>query len=396
MAEQLAVLELAAPVFPKTGDRWPEYKRRVEEKLRPVRERAAHLLGRVFQPLYAANAIHGRLRAEHLREIRSGALSPSVRLLEWSLEVEAGQIANVARHIGWAPPAPETAGLSGQGVRVAVLDSGIDTSHPFLRVADSVSTCEEEIHCAGRHGTFCAGVIASRHPHYRGIASEVDLINVKTSRADGATTAAYLAKGIDEALDRRADVLSMSCGLNQNDHCWECLDGHCLLCRAVDHAVACGAVVVAAAGNLHRRTAEPGARLRTELLCPAQARSALTVGAVESLSFPKLYGRSSYGPTAYGLQKPDLVAPGGGVRSTVPVLPGEKRDSALFKRESGTSVAAAVVAGAVALLIEKRRREGRGWTPEEIREELLSQHVRRLEGEPPEAVGAGGLDLSGL
>jgi subtilisin family serine protease len=117
------------------------------------------------------------------------------------------------------------------------------------------------------------------------------------------------------------------------------------------------------------------------------------VGALESLSFPKLYGPSSHGPTAYGLQKPDLVAPGGGVLSTVPAVPGEQRDSALFKRESGSSVAAAVVAGAVAVLIEKRRREGKSWVPEEIREELLSLHVRRLDGQPPEAVGAGGLDL---
>jgi serine protease AprX len=180
--------------------------------------------------------------------------------------------------------------------------------------------------------------------------------------------------------------------LNQSDHQWECPDGHCLLCRAVDHAVACGAIVVAAAGNLHRRTAE--SRPPTELLCPAQARSALTVGAVESLSFPKLYNPSSRGPTAYDQPKPNLVAPGGGVLSTVPAIPGEQRDSALFKRESGTSVASAVVAGAVALLIEKRQREGKAWTPEEIHEELLSRYVRRLAGQPPEAVG--GLDLSAL
>ena len=390
------MLELAAPVVPRHGVRWPEYKQQVEEKLRPGRERVSHLFGLALHPLYAANAIYGRLTSEHLREIRRGALGPSLRLLEWNLEVEAGQIANVARHIGWAPPRSETAGLSGQGVRVAVLDSGIDLNHPFLRVADAVSTCEEDVHHAGRHGTFCAGVIASRHPHYRGIAAEVDLINVKTSRSDGVTTAASLAKGIDEALDRRADVLSMSCGLNQSDHQWKCLDGYCLLCGAVDHAVACGAVVVAAAGNLHRRTVDPSNRPRTELLCPAQARSALTVGAMESLTFPKLYGRSSHGPTAYGLLKPDLVAPGGGVLSTVPAVSGEQRDSALFKRESGTSVAAAVVAGAVALLIEKRRREGKSWTPEGIREELLSRHVRRLDGQPPEAVGAGGMDLAGL
>jgi subtilisin family serine protease len=122
---------------------------------------------------------------------------------------------------------------------------------------------------------------------------------------------------------------------------------------------------------------------------------------VEKISFPRLYGPSSRGPTAYGLQKPDLVAPGGDVLSTVPVPAGHERDDPsamfrLFSRESGTSVASAVVAGAVALLIEKRTREGREWTPEDIREELLTRFVRPIDGAPLEAVGAGCLDLSGL
>jgi subtilisin family serine protease len=169
----------------------------------------------------------------------------------------------------------------------------------------------------------------------------------------------------------------------------------------VDNAVSCGALVVTAAGNLHRRRADPATRPRTELLCPAQARKALTVGAVEKISFPRLYASSSRGPTAYGLQKPDLVAPGGDVLSTVPVPAGHEQDdpSALFRlfsRESGTSVASAVVAGAVALLIERRAREGKEWTPEEVREELLTRFVRPLAGAPLEAVGAGCLELAGL
>jgi serine protease AprX len=112
-----------------------------------------------------------------------------------------------------------------------------------------------------------------------------------------------------------------------------------------------------------------------------------------------MYGPSSRGPTAYGLPKPDLVAPGVDVISTVPV-PAEEGERDLFKlfgAGSGTSVATAMVAGAVALLIEERRRAGADdWTPEEIRNELLTRCVRRLDGEPPEAVGAGCLDLSCL
>jgi serine protease AprX len=397
--DELALFELAAPVSPRPGERWPDYKRKVEEKLGPVLERATHFLGLTPRPLLAANGFYGRINPEQLQELRRGVIDPSVRWIDWSREVDAGQIAIVAQRIGWERPAPKP--FSGRGVRVAVLDSGIDTAHPFLHVTESVSTCEESVQPPGRHGTFCAGVIASRHPQYIGIAPAVDLLNIKTSRADGLTTPAYLAQGIDEALDRRADVLSLSCGLNQSNHRWQCLDGHCLLCRAVDNAVACGAVVVTAAGNLHRRRIDPATRPRTELLCPAEARKALAVGAVEKISFPKLYRPSSRGPTAYGLPKPDLVAPGGDVLSTVPVPAGRERADPsslfhLFGRESGTSVASAVVAGAVALLIEERTREGREWTPEDIRGELLMRFVRRLDGAPPEAVGAGCLDLSEL
>lgn len=401
-ADELALFELTVPVSPRPGERWPDYKRKVEEKLSPGLERATHFLGLTPQLLFAAGGFYAKVTSEQLRELRRAGLGPSVRPIDWNLEggVDAGQIAVVAQRIGWErPDAPKP--YTGHGVRVAVLDSGIDTTHPLLRVTESVSTCGEGIGSPGRHGTFCAGVVASRHPQYAGIAPAVDLLNIKIARSDGVTNPAYLAQGIDEALDRRADVLSMSCGLNQADHRWHCLDGRCLLCRAVDNAVTCGALVVTAAGNLHRRHADPSTRPRTELLCPAQARQALTVGAVGKLSFPKLYPPSSRGPTADGRQKPDLVAPGGDVLSTVLVPAGHEQDDAsslfhLFRRESGTSVASAVVAGAVALLIEKRKRDGEEWTPEDIREELLTRFVRPIEGAPKEAVGEGYLDLSGL
>ena len=82
--------------------------------------------------------------------------------------------------------------------------------------------------------------------------------------------------------------------------------------------------------------------------------------------------------------------------STVPVSSAGAPQSAFasFSLGSGTSVASAMVAGAVALLIEKKRRAGRDWTPAEIKSELLTRCVRRLDHEPTEAVGAGCLDLS--
>ena len=291
--------------------------------------------------------------------------------------------------------------LSGHGATVAVLDSGVDVSHPFLNVADAVSTCPESIEVPGRHGTHCAGIIASQNGEHPGLAPSVRLLDIKVADADGITSPGWLAQGIDEALDRGADILSISFGLNRfprtspGGHGWICTDGYCVLCRAVDYATDCGTLVVAAAGNGHLRAQalrRAGLDLPagTELLCPGQARGALTVGALDKAPFARhLYPLSSRGPASHGGLKPDLVAPGVDVISTAP-SPG------LFGYGSGTSVAAAVVSGALALLVEKRRAQGLHCSPAEIRAELLHQYVRPLESIGSDAAGAGMLDLSRL
>ena len=175
------------------------------------------------------------------------------------------------------------ADLTGEGVRVAVLDSGIDGRHPFLQVDEAVSTCLEPSHIPGRHGTFCAGVIAAIHPHYWGIAPRASILDIKVARSDGLTTPEFLVRGIDEAMKRGAHVLSISLGLGRSSQGWVCPDGDCILCRAADDAVRCGAVIVAAAGNQHRERSGKGMQ-ETELLCPGHARDALAVGAVEQVA----------------------------------------------------------------------------------------------------------------
>jgi subtilisin family serine protease len=169
----------------------------------------------------------------------------------------------------------------------------------------------------------------------------------------------------------------------------------------VDTASLCGALVVAAAGNEHlqaralRRSA-PQSHLDTELLCPAQARGAITVGAIAKEPTEALYSASSRGPTSYGLDKPELLAPGVDVTSTIPAPAGESTLFNSFGVASGTSVAAAVVAGAVALLIERRRATDRPWSPQEIRGELLAQCTRPLSGPSFPCGPARTLDLASL
>lgn len=394
------------PPHPEEG--WTGYRRRIAERLDPVRLEVLRRLGLNLQPLFAANALHGPAPDDALRELRSGALGTEFSLVEWGELLPGAQMDDVVLEIGLPSAFEIPRALSGRGVTVAVLDSGVDARHPYLEVVDAVSTCPEPSGVPGRHGTHCAGIIASRTGEHPGVAPDVRLLDIKVADADGITSPGWLAQGIDEALDRGADILSISFGLNRfpktspDGHGWVCDDGRCVLCRAVDHATACGALVVAAVGNGHLRAQalrRQGWDLPdgTELLCPARARGALAVGALDKAPFAgRLYPPSSRGPACQDVLKPDLVAPGVDVISTVPLPAGEREPSAFgsFGYGSGTSVAAAVVSGALALLVERRRAQGLPCSPAEIRDELLHQYVRPLESIRPDTTGAGMLDLS--
>ena len=410
------ILGLLRPVLlvlpassPKLGEGWNRYRRRMEERLTPVRRQVAAVTGVALEPLVAANALHGWASDDQVSEIQRVRLGTEVELVDWGCEMY-GEQAGVLRGVGLGEDSCVAGKHAGNGVTVAVLDSGIDARHIFLTVAGAVSTCPEPSGTPGWHGTHCAGVIASKSPKYPGIAPGVRLLDIKVACADGVTSPGWLAHGIDAALDAGADVLSISFGINHfsprtsNGHGWSCPEGSCLLCRAADHATACGAVVIAAAGNEHLRVQalrEDGRPLppNAELLCPGQAKSVLTIGAVEKVQTARLYPPSSRGFACPRFTKPDLVAHGVDIMSTVPVPEHEPPYSSLelYGLSSGTSVATAMVAGAVALLIERYRSAGLTWTPARIRRELLSHCVPLFHDEESrEAYGAGRLDLSSL
>lgn len=126
-------------------------------------------------------------------------------------------------------------------------------------------------------------------------------------------------------------------------------DGACVLCSAVDNAVAAGVVVVAAAGN---DGADSTATYDTHVNCPGLAAGAITVGASEDKK--SVFVISSIGPTPSGRRKPDLVAPGVGIVTCRAPGTGLGRPlNADFTRVDGTSSATAYVAGVVALMMHK-------------------------------------------
>ena len=130
---------------------------------------------------------------------------------------------------------------------VAVVDSGIDASHPDLRGALvagwNALTNTSDTHDDNGHGTLVAGVIAARSNNRAGIAgycSSCSIMPVKVLDASGQGSGAVIAAGIDWAVAHRATVVNMSITLDQPDSAVQ---------AAVASAVAHGVLVVAASGN---------------------------------------------------------------------------------------------------------------------------------------------------
>ncbi|MFT0868465.1 S8 family serine peptidase [Pseudomonas sp. CAM1A] len=387
----------------RAGESWLEFKERFDHEVSPFKDAVS---GGKARSLYLAGSLAAAFKPERLKDI---AQLTEVDLIELDPVVNPTLMDDATIDVGLDNFRNQHGPLTGAGVRVAVLDSGIDMRHPFLAVADSVSTCGEDYLIPGYHGTHCAGSIASRDPIYRGIAPDVELINVKVLRQDGSGQHTSILQGVDAALDRQADIISMSLGFNHlpawadGGHGWACADGHCPLCTAVDNASMFGAIVCVAAGNEHMRAEALrrmgyGSAFDTEVACPGHSRSAITVGAITKRTFlPAEF--SSRGPTAYGLEKPDLVAPGVNIMSTIPaprmpdgsLAQGASR-SDLFGRLSGTSMATPIVAGVAALVLQHRRLKNLSTSGPAMRKAILSAVTSMAL--PVNVVGAGRINLA--
>lgn len=235
-----------------------------------------------------------------------------------------------------------------ENATVAVVDSGIDDRHPDLqgRVVDRIDfTGEEPTHPEtgtdeGRHGTYIAGAVAgsgaASDGEYAGVAPNASLVDVRIMEESGygSADAATIDSAIEYAVEEAdADVILLS--LNSIGADPEVIESR--VEWAIDH----GVVVVASAGN--------DGQLRS-ITTPGTTPGAITVGASDGNG--RLLNRSARGPTADGAFKPELVAPG--ERITVPRAgyTGTGDSGQAYARVTGTSIAAATVAGAGARLLE--------------------------------------------
>jgi len=238
-------------------------------------------------------------------------------------------------------------GFTGQGVRVAVLDTGADFHHPDLvgqvveRADFSVEGGDAVDHFG--HGTHVAATIAGTGAasggERRGVAPDADLLVGKVLGDDGSGSDAQVIAGMEWAA-ARADVVNMSLGG------WDLSDGSDPLSQAVDALTKqYGTLFVVAAGN---DGPTPG-----WVSAPAAAASALTVGAVDDSD--TIASFSSRGPLINTrAAKPELVAPG------VDILAARAEGTTMgtpldaqYTAASGTSMASPHAAGAAALLVQR-------------------------------------------
>lgn len=269
------------------------------------------------------------------------------------------------------------AGVTGTGVTIAVVDTGIDPDHPDLtgRVAEMVDFTGEGARDNNGHGTHCAGIAAgsgeASDGTYRGVAPGATLLGAKVLRGSGTGRMSDVMAGVEWAVDEGADVISLSLG--SPGPC----DGTDALSVTCDAAVDLGVVICAAAGN-----DGPSGRVGS----PGCARNVITIGASDDDD--RVASFSSRGPTGDGRIKPDVVFPGVNIvaaRADGTGM-GRPRDDT-YTEASGTSMATPHAAGAAALLLEAEP----SLAPAQIKEYFTGAAID-LELEP-NTQGAGRVDV---
>ncbi|MGW3248733.1 S8 family peptidase [Streptomyces sp. NPDC001070] len=262
-------------------------------------------------------------------------------------------------------PEAWAAGFDGTGSRIAVLDTGVDTTHPDLAgkvVAEHNFSDSPDMDDHYGHGThvasIAAGTGAKSDGKYKGVAPGARILDGKVLGDHGSGSMSQIIAGMEWAVAEKADVVNLSLGTYDSPEIDPAEE-------AVNRLSAeSGTLFVIAAGN----NGEQGAGT---IGSPGSADAALTVGAVDKQD--KLAPFSSTGPRVgdSGI-KPDLTAPGVAIGAAAahdsimgdvgaPVADG-------YVALSGTSMATPHVAGAAAILAQQHP----DWTGAEIKEALVS------------------------
>ncbi len=237
--------------------------------------------------------------------------------------------------------------ITGKDINIAILDTGIDYTHPdllnnYIDGYDFVNNDNDPMDDHG-HGTHCAGIIAgtgvNSNYEYIGVAPDVNLYAYKVLDSQGSGDLNNYIAGLEAAVDPdrdgdpsdHVDIISISFGTEKPGSPDD------IFSFKADEIVDLGIVVVAAAGNYGPDTnsiASPGCSLKT-----------ITVGSIDKNGL--ISESSSRGPVVLNdstFIKPDIVAPGVGIKSTFP--------GGGYVVMSGSSMACPHVAGVAALVLQ--------------------------------------------
>lgn len=357
-----------------------------------------------------------KVRVSRIRELASSPLIKHIgdgeaRVVACSGGNVAANVATIGANTTWA-----TYGVNGSGITIAILDTGIDKTHPDLDDLDDDPNTDDPKVIANvsfvpgedsedyeGHGTSCAGLaagtgFASNGTHV-GAAPGAKLVNVKVLDSVGHGDESWLIEGINWVIANASEfnikVVSMSLQFVYRDPYDE---GTSEICLAADDAVANGLVVCAAEGNPEWQDFEESCypdriRIKSNLYCvrppasPAAAFNVISVGGSEDKNtstisddtmwiqpaviptVPPHYYRlihSRAGPTGDLRAKPDVVAPAANIISCNNDW--ENESDPYTPPYNGTSYATPLVAGAAALLLEQHP----DWLPASVKEAFKS------------------------
>lgn len=258
-------------------------------------------------------------------------------------------------------------------ILVAIVDTGVDLGHEALK--DSLTLGKDLIDGKGKakddngHGTFLAGIVVARgSDKVSGIAPDCRIIPIKALDRFGIGSSALLAEGIVEAVVAKARVILVGSGTYRKSKTLE---------KAVDYAWSTGSIVVAPAGNDKKE----------DPFYPAAYEKCIAVAAVDKMD--KKASFSNYGKWV------DISAPGyatSTMTSYRSYMTSEGKKPKGYSDMEGTSVAAAYVAGALALLLSAAPDEKASWIRDKL--ELSSDPIdglnpKELEGK----LGKGRLNI---
>jgi serine protease AprX len=337
-------------------------------------------------------------------QILALGMSGSVKSIQANEEVQKASedlsIANSQKQL-WAAKVPvnwTASALSTQAPTIAVVDSGIDASHPALagRVLGKVNLAtlgpNNPTGDGYGHGTFVAGVAAGSAAGHAGVAPNANILDVDIMSDAGTATTADVVAAADWILQHKSEynIKVANFSLHTSSPASVFFDP---VDAAVEKLWLNGVVVVAAAGNYRTTQGASGV-----LFAPGNDPFVITVGAADikntiSADDDDAAPFSAWGHTGDGFSKPELSAPGRYIIGPVPAgatLATERPDHVVepgYMQLSGTSFSAPAVAGTAALLLAKNPT----WTPDQVKGALMVSATPTPAADPG-SLGIGELD----